>query len=117
MFSKGVSASGTARELLTKYLKKQGLEWSIQNETLVIKPAGLPDLLATVRLSSSTGLIGSPEKREKGVNFKCLLAPELMPGSPVLLDSEQIKGLFICRTVKHNGDTKQGDWLTEVEAL
>lgn len=117
IFSKGVSASGVASDLLTKFLKKQDLEWSVQNGVLVIKPADKPDVISALRLSSETGLVGSPEKREKGLNFKCLLSPKLVPGAPVIIDSAQIKGTFICRTVKHTGDSKQGDWLTEVEAL
>lgn len=118
-FNQGVTISGQSSYLLSTFLSKQGMEWSIQNGELVIKPVGEADGIEVIELSPETGLIGSPKKTDKGLEFDSLLNAKLVPGRPVRLVSpiSGIDGIFVCRKVKHKGNSQRGDWRSSVEAI
>lgn len=113
----GVSVSGQTSELLTKFLSKVNLEWSVQNNTIEIKPVDQASKVSVVRLTSATGLLGSPIKKKEGIQFTSLLDPMLEPGAPVKIESRFINGIFVCRNVVQEGDTREGPWQSTVEAV
>ncbi len=117
----GISVSGSAKDVMNDLTEKQGLIWSIQDGAIQIlkKDTGIEGVEA-VRVSSDTGLIGSPKK--KGENAKAalevtsLLNPKIRPDAPVFIDSIFIKGVVVPRKVMHKGDSQGGDYFTIFEA-
>ncbi len=109
-YLKGVTFSGAARDALSKLLKKQGLEWSIQDNKIQILPPNTPTTNPPIELSRNTGLIGAPYRTwflndtaltrkstddiKSGLYGTCLLNPEIIPGQllvikpPVLRNSD-----------------------------
>lgn len=112
----GVSLYGPARHYLDDFCKANNLEWSIQNEAIQILPKFLGVPGAPIVVSVDTGLVGKPNKTDKGVEFKMLMNPSLAPGKFVVLQSLFITGTYKIRKVKFAGDNQQGDFLAEVEA-
>lgn len=115
-WANGLALSGLARDHLNELCRANGLEWSIQDETvqIVAKTSGTPD--TPLLISADSGLIGIPSKTDKGVEFTCLILPKLKPGRIVQVDSRVIKGAYKIRRVIHDGDSWQGDFLSKVEA-
>lgn len=135
-FQNGYSFSGLASDLLTEQTRKIGLEWNIQDGELRILPPRVTDGQEAVVVSSKTGLIGFPTKTIDGVKFKTLLNPAIRPGRAIKIESRQFQGqlgptasllastaliesgdVVKCRTATFRGDTRQGEWVTEVEAV
>lgn len=112
VYQNGLSVSGLAKNILDDLVGKQGdLEWSIQDNEIQILPE-LEDTgeLATV-LSPQTGLIGSPIRREKGIEFAALIVTTKMrPGKVVKIESRDLSGLFKIRKAVYKGDTSAGEW-------
>lgn len=113
----GFSFSGPARELLDSIARKQGLEWSIQNGALQIIPKTDNVGESAVLLNAQTGLLDVPNKTAEGFSAKSLLNPLLVPGRQVKIESELLTGVSIFKVekVNHVGDTKEGEWTTNVE--
>ena len=87
-------------------------------------------------VNSKTGLIGSPEQIDFGINFRVLLNPNLIIANPprwIQLDLSQINvkqqraipgqnivpmmpqdGYFKIGGVRHTGDTRGDTWYTDV---
>lgn len=112
----GYSIHGMVRAELDNICKKNKLEWSIQNEAIQILPRFLPVPGAPLIISVDTGLVGKPNKTDKGVEFKTLINPQIAPGKMVTLQSKFVSGSFKVRKVKFVGDSQQEDSLAEVEA-
>ena len=115
-YANGVTLSGLVRDQLSDLTKKNDLEWSIQNEVLQIIPKKSFTLDSIVLLNPKTGLIGSPHKTAKGVEFTSLLQSKFKPGGRVKIESRNLNGIFKIRKVSHEGDSHEGDFLTKCEA-
>lgn len=116
-FNQGRQLSGPASRELDALCRKHGLRWSIQDEVLQIVPIGQGLSREAVLLSADTGLIGSPEKTERGVKMVSLLQGGINPGQLIQLESRSIKGLFIAENVTHQGDTEGDEWHTVIEGF
>lgn len=117
VYNSGISFSGSVKGALDKLLKKQGLEWSIQNNYLQIIPVTAHNGDEAQVISDSTGLIGIPTNGNDSVNFTALLNPRLMPGAPVKLESENISGYFKVRRAKFEGDSHGDKWQVACECV
>ena len=116
-FLKGAVASGKVSDILTKYLGSTGYNWSIQDGQLQVIGKGLPTREPAIVLSSTSGLIGSPELGEKGlVKAKSLLQGGFHAGRMVSIISRGINGIFVTEKVVHSGDTWGADWTTDIDA-
>lgn len=111
----GLTLSGPARNHLSALTARQDLEWSIQDGTLQIIQKGGSVQSEAILLSSSTGLIGAPKRKDKGLELTSLLMPEFAPGRIVTLESKQIKGTFRILKVIHQGDTHGKEWFSLLE--
>jgi hypothetical protein len=62
-------------------------------------------------------MIGLPSKGEKGIIVRSLLNAQLVPDAFFALKTKEMKGVGTYKiiSVKHTGDTREGDWYTEVE--
>jgi len=105
----GLSLSGGSQKHLDDLAARQGLEWSIQDNTLQMMPKDGDSGLEAVLLTPQTGLIGSPIKREVagglGVEFKALIQPKLVPGRMVRIGSREVDGVYKLQAVTFAGDT------------
>lgn len=112
----GFSANGLASKILDKLIDKQGLEWNIQNgELQIIAPDSSDD--EAIVLTPETGLIGSPVRRENGIEFRALLQPKVKPGRAVKIISRNINGLFRIRQAQFKGDTHGTPWFVTAVAV
>lgn len=115
-FNSPLTLSGSAKKLMDDLTAEAGLEWSIQDgEVQIIGPESVTAEEA-VLISPSTGLLNSPVKREKGIQFTSLIVPRLRPGRQVKLESESFTGFYRVRKANFQGDTHEGQWTVEVEA-
>ena len=116
--------TGRARDALTDLLNPRGIRWYEQNEeiafamgTRAVAPVNLVTTIDVHIISEASGMIGSPAPTEKGVKFKTLLDPSIVQNQRVRIQSEAINGDFTTITVMHVGDTREGGYETEVEAI
>lgn len=122
-YPNGYVAHGPASRELDKVLAAAGLEWSIQDEQLLIlRPDAVGSNLVP-DLGPDSGLIGSPEygaADKKGgkpkMKVRSLLNAAIKPGSQVNLRSERHKGPVRVYEVEHTGDTHGAEWYTDFEA-
>jgi len=135
---------GPAKKYLQNAADTTDKTWSIQNEqvTFVSLTSYLPD--QAVVINSSTGLIGSPQQTNIGVNLKTLLNPKFKMGTRVQLNNSSIQGMKINLNVnvatkdsisnlrqltpaqlnddgiyyafaaEHSGDTRGTEWYTSL---
>lgn len=114
-FPSGLSLSGPVRDHMNYLSNKLDIEWSIQNGTIQILPKGKATDQAAFLLSAETGLIGSPNKKDKGLEVVSLLQPDINPGRTVEIQSKFVNGQFRVEKVSHEGDTSDTAWFTRIE--
>lgn len=134
-YLRGKVVAGATRKTLDFLAREAGANWSIQDGelTMVGVLETLPDEVQVI--NKDTGMIGSPEVNEKGVTVRCLLNNKLKVNGQIELDMASINerptspmandpqpgverkpatGLFKILTIKHTGDNRGTDWISEV---
>lgn len=113
----GKAYSGTIRQLLDEITAYCGLKWSVQNNAIQVFPKDSAVTQNVFLISSESGMIGLPSKGEKGIIVRSLLNAQLIPDGFFRLVTKELTGTGTYRIVdvKHVGDTREGDWYTEVE--
>lgn len=138
---------GNAREYLNNVAKNAEYTWSIQEEKInfVKKTSYLPG--TQIVITSQTGMIGTPQQTNQGVNVKCLLNPNIAVGGRILLDNRTIikqkldlqqiaalkgdtkainnltpralnpDGSYYVLTMEHTGDTRGIEWYSNLVCL
>lgn len=122
-YSKGYAYGGTVGGLLDGLLKPQNLRWQILDGQLRIFAAVGPTTQAPpILLSVDTGLIEIPSQETPIFSgsrpmyaAKSLLNPQLNPGRKVNIQSKFLKGIFEVYRILHQGDTEEGDYVTNME--
>ena len=116
-----LALAGLARVQLDKVCRAWGVEWSVQDNTAqFLDPSGvLHGGNLAIKLTPTSGLVGSPARTNRGVKCQSLLRPDMLPGSYlVLADTESCNGNFKAQKVHHAGDSwGSGQWLTDAEAI
>jgi hypothetical protein len=113
----GVVLSGMAVDVMTRVCTDLGYEWSIQDEQIQILRPNETNTDNILRISPSSGLIGSPQLGKKGlITFRMLLDGRARPGGPIQLESENLSGDLRVEKIRHIGDTWGKDWYSDVEA-
>lgn len=131
---------GNAKNYLRDAAQTTNNDWSFQNEKLVFVPkkSYLPG--TAVVITSDTGMIGTPEQTNEGVNVKCLINPNIKIGGRIKLDNTTIQrlkvsltltpgsatntaaplpsnGVYFVLALEHSGDTRGIEWYTKVICL
>lgn len=130
------SMYGNARNYLRAVGQSTNQTWSLQNEkiTLIPKTSYLPG--DAVILTSKTGLIGTPQQTNEGVNVKCLLNPNIKVGGRINIAEATVQdfkinltnpnspaniappltqdGTYYVLTIEQTGDTRGVDWYTSI---
>jgi hypothetical protein len=116
-FNHGRALSGAVSSELNAMCAKQGVRWSIQDGVIQVLPyATALDSTATV-ISPATGMVGSPQRTERGIKLLSLLRPGLNPGKLLDVQAADLKGRFVLEKIEHYGDTHENDWYSEIEAI
>lgn len=122
-FGRGFTAKGKSVEIFDSLMKSVGFTWSIQSGALVILKAGRAVQGQAIRISASTGMVGSPDSAapdKKGgkpvTKVKSLLQPQLRCGGVVQIESESTNGQFVVQKLVHEGDSHGTPWFSSLEA-
>lgn len=120
---------GMARDYMRDAAVTTGTTWSIQDGKVQMVPLRgyLPG--QAVLLTHETGLVGTPEQTQEGINVCCLINPRLRIGGRIKLDNASIKqaqtdlkaaaqraatldhdGVYRILKVEFSGDTYGNDW-------
>lgn len=113
----GRSLTGAAAYELDKLCASQKVRWSITDGVLHILPYGSALNPTAIVVSPATGMIGSPQKTERGVKVESLLRGEANPGRLIRLQSAEINGDYVVEDVIHEGDTHGELWRSTIEAI
>lgn len=130
---------GNARNYLRSVAQSTSNNWSIQDEKITFVPlkSYLPG--ERVVLTSKTGMIGTPQQTNEGVNVKCLLNPMIKIGGRIQIDNKSIEqfkinlsvpnspanipapvtadGTYFVLVAEHTGDTRGVEWYTSLICL
>jgi hypothetical protein len=113
----GQTFNASNRKILDEFATRYKFKWSIQNGAINLFDRDLGILQPAVQLTPRTGLIGSPIRTDKGINFRCLLIPLIVPGGKVRLDQNSVfTGELLVQKIKYSGDTHGAEWSMDVEA-
>jgi hypothetical protein len=125
-YQQGFAGTGPIGDLLDSLVGKINAKWSFQNGEVQIAPKDGPAQQYVSVVDKESGLIGSPVKRNKagepttpeqqnGWIFRSLLNPTIEPNGRVELRSVEASGIYRVISVKHTGDTSEGEFFSEVE--
>lgn len=130
---------GNARNYMRNVGQNIGQTWSIQNEkiTFVPRTSYLPGTV--ISLTDKTGLIGTPQQTNEGVNLKCLLNPFIQVGGRINIADATVQnlkinlaqnnsaasipypltadGTYYVLVAEHSGDTRGVDWYTTIVGI
>jgi len=106
------------KEVLNKIAKNNNADWSIQDGELIVLPKNKA-LNEGYIISSSTGMIGSPRKTDKGIEVTTLCNPEYKIGGLVRIESrfKEYSGDFKIQSIKHSGDILADDWYSHLTCV
>lgn len=117
VFPDGLALEGPAWRSLDMVCRSARLRWSVQNGVLQLRPRRRAAMTRAIRLSSQTGLIGSPTRSSRDarsgrvtVEARSLLMPGLFPGRVVAVESVAVEGNWLCQSVRYIGDSTATDW-------
>jgi hypothetical protein len=111
LLSQGAVISGPAARQLTDWARAADLEWSIQDGAIQFVDRGKALLGKAVRITSDTGMIGSPTVDNDGVlTVTVLMMPDVKPGTLLVVDSRRIKGNYRVEQATWDGDSFGGSW-------
>ena len=111
---KATILKGLAKDKLQKLCDKNGLNFNVTDQAINIWPKGLALDQNVIVLDPTSGLIGSPERIEKGYKVKSQLNADINPGKLLAVDSAYLSAVLLTDHLVHRGDTTgQGDFCTE----
>lgn len=117
VFKKGVVVAGRISDIFDKYISGAGFQWSIQDGQLQLILPGGANQETIVLLNRYSGLVGTPERGEKGkIAFNSLLIGSIRPARRVVIESQTANGIFVVDRVTYSGDTWGNDWGVAAEA-
>lgn len=126
--------SGNIKDWLDKISKDCGFEYSVNDGVIETTATGLPlSDVSPVIINQGSGMIGSPERTEIGINVTNLLLPELKLARTIKVESIAAKinvgnlffrkippirneGVYRIDKLIHVGDTHSNTWETQIQA-
>lgn len=126
--------TGNIKDWLNKLAKDCGFEYSVNDGVIETNPTGAPlsDVPPFI-INQKSGMIGSPERTEVGVNVLHYLLPELKLARTIKIESINDKvnvgnlffrkvppikneGIYRIDKLVHTGDTHDNLWQTQIQA-
>lgn len=116
---RGRVLNGDNRHLLSQVSRNSNANWSIQDGALTILPKDKVLNEEAVLISQDTGMIGSPEQTDDGLELTCLLNPLLQIGGLVEVRSilDYFNGEYKIVKLVHSGDVMSGDWQSKMTVV
>lgn len=122
--------NGSVISQLIKLANMYQFNFSVQDGACFWTPAGKATQKEVVKFSSESGLIGTVDlvdstqgvsqntssKTNKGIHFRVLLNPNVLPETVVYVESTTITGAFKVSKVLHRGNLEGKIWDSEVWA-
>lgn len=115
-FAGPTAFNAPAREVLTELLEIDQSAWMIQDGAVYLFALGETLPGNAILVSTDTGLMGSPDVTDKGVNFKVRLNPVIRERSLIQLRSREVTMALRVATVDQSGDSYARSWETKVQA-
>jgi len=116
---RGKVCYGMARDYMRQLAGAAGMQWTIQDGKLHMVPVAgyLPN--EAIVLTSDTGMVGVPTQTVDGILVKCLLNPNIVPGSRVHIDNASIQqaALSVDYTATNYFPSLDDDGLYKVYAM
>lgn len=131
---RSLQLSGNVKDWLDKIAEDCGFEYSINDGVIETTPTGLPlSDVPPIIINQATGMFGSPERTEIGINVKKILDPTLKLGRTIRVQSisEKINignlffrkvppirndGIYRIDKIIHSGDTRDNIWESNIQA-
>jgi hypothetical protein len=130
----GLSLFGLTKDSLDIITKDFDLNWSIQDEEIVITKDEQSANYDVIVINGSSGLIGTPMATPTGVNFTCQLNPDIRPKGLIEIQSESwtvdngqsaisiddnrsFNGRYQVRNITFSGNNYGGPFQGMVEAV
>lgn len=128
-----LSLEGLTKDMLDIVTRDFGLDWSIQDDELLVTKSQEPSGGQIIVINSTTGLLETPQITKIGIKFKSQLNPDTKPKglieikseswqvdsgqSAVFIDeSKDYNGTYQCRNVEYSGNNYGGPFEVIVEA-
>lgn len=133
---RGKTMWGNARDHMRTFAQQNGLTWSIQNEQIQFIPMQGYAKGVSVILTSKTGMIGTPQQTNIGVNVVCLMNPLIQPGQTIKIDNASVAqlkidlgnpkdpvnlappltadGVYYVLVIEQTGDNRGVDWYSKL---
>lgn len=129
---------GPAKNYLRNVCQNTDNGWSIQNESVNIVPKKSYLKGEAVVLNSATGMVGTPQQTNIGINVKCLLNPNIKVGGRIQIDNKSVQkfkvnlsnaqqnaatnvgypltadGFYYVMAVEYEGDNRGIPWYTNI---
>lgn len=97
VYQAAVAFADPLPDVLDELYEGEEAEWSLQGGAFTLLPDALPTPGNAVLVSAQTGMIGSPERTDKGAKVKTTQLGAFAPGKPFTIQSKLINGEY--RTV------------------
>ena len=108
------------RDIMHKIAINNNADWSIQDDQLVVIPksTALANNEGWV-ISRTTGMVGSPQKTDKGLEVTTLCNPQYRIGSLVRIESKltEYNGDYKIVSIEHNGDLYGTNWHSKLVCI
>lgn len=118
----------------------QNARWSIQNGVMKLIPFSGVSSSTAIAVNSQTGMIGSPEATDNGIEVEMLMNPLVRVGTNLRINNQDIQqfsnpftqlgytpptfvakvtedGIYRILAVEHRGDTRGQEWYTRATCL
>lgn len=136
---RGVTMWGSSKDFLRTFSQQNQLTSSIQNNQLQFVPQQGYGKGEAVVLTSKTGMIGTPQQTNEGVNVQCLMNPRIQPNQRIKIDNASVAalkidlgnpkdpansapqltadGLYYVLVHELDGDTRSVDWYSKLRLI
>ncbi|MDF7667455.1 hypothetical protein PT273_06310 [Orbaceae bacterium ESL0727] len=105
------------REAMNKIAVNNHADWSIQDDQLIVIPKdkAIPNNEGFV-ISRTTGMIGSPQKTNDGLEVTTLCNPHYRIGALIRIESKltEYNGDYKIKSIEHSGDLYGDNWQSKI---
>ncbi len=125
--------TGRTYDLLNKVLRPININFYEENNSISFSSVGSAPNEFEFLISQNTGMVGSPSITDEGVKVKSLLNPRLNVNRRIRVVSDVLQrapdgdaqnakaseqeGVYKITKVAHKGDNREGDFVTEIDAV
>lgn len=136
---RGKAMWGGSKDYMRNLAQQNAHTWALQNGQLqLVHQKGYAKGVSVI-LTSKTGMIGTPEQTDIGINVVCLINPRINPGQTIKVDQASIAqlkidlgnhkdpvnlavplrddGVYNVLVVEQTGDTRGVDWYSKLICL